>query len=160
MVKLLVHGQLVCLLFTMALYCLPSSSMIPSISAMPKPLLIFLHTVMVVVNSSLCAMALPALLVVLSLPTTMSCTMKWLILQAMLSLLVHCPDEPVIHPCPDCPVVTPAPPAHSAACPPLSILSDDQGDLLIHGLWYHGTVCTLDVHITDTCQNLSIQGSS
>jgi len=47
-------------------------------------------TVVAVAASSLCAMALLALLVILSLPITMNCAISWLTLQPMLSLPVLC----------------------------------------------------------------------
>ncbi len=54
LILLCVPGWLVCIPFTMAPKSLPRSSMMPSISDMPKPLLIFLLTVLAVINSSLC----------------------------------------------------------------------------------------------------------
>ncbi len=59
-------------------------------------------------------------------------------------------DEPLIHPCHAPTPVTPLALAPSASSPPLSPPSVDHGDLLICGLWSHGTDCILDVHITDT----------
>ncbi len=59
-------------------------------------------------------------------------------------------NEPLIHPCLPFTPMTPLAPAPSASSAPPPPPSDDQGDLLIHGLWSCGTDCILDVHITDT----------
>jgi len=119
----------------------------PSIFAMPKPLLIFLLTVMIVVNSSV-HHGLACSLGGLVLAHHNELCDEWIEFASctFTPRVVH--DKLLIHPSHDHLVEPPASPVPSASfSQPLATSSDDQGNLLIFGLWSCKTHCILDIHI-------------
>ncbi len=89
-----------------------------------------------IIKSSQSTKALPALLIVMSLPAaaTMGCVTNRLILQAMPSLPVLFAINSLFIPLLANPVVTPTSPSPDASSPPPLTPHDDYGDVLMHGL--------------------------